>query len=65
MARVQVCFYVFSDQTSGRQVTLYPLTRPFREGTGGAVAMNLVDGAVAILTKVATFAEAAVATADK
>ena len=35
------------------------------EGTGGAVAMNLVDGAVAILTKVATFAEAAVATADK
>jgi nicotinate-nucleotide--dimethylbenzimidazole phosphoribosyltransferase len=35
------------------------------EGTGAAVAMNLVDGAVAILTRVATFAEAAVATADK
>lgn len=35
------------------------------EGTGAAVAMLLVDGAVAILTQVATFAEAAVATADK
>jgi len=35
------------------------------EGTGAAVAMNLVEGAVAILTEVATFAEAAVAAADK
>lgn len=35
------------------------------EGTGAAVAMNLVEGAVAILTEVATFAEAAVAVADK
>ena len=35
------------------------------EGTGGAVAMNLVDGAVAILTEVATFEEAAVAGSDK
>lgn len=35
------------------------------EGTGAAVAMNLVEGAVAILTKVATFDEAAVAQADK
>ncbi len=35
------------------------------EGTGGAVAMNLIDGAVAILTEVLTFEEAAVATADK
>jgi nicotinate-nucleotide--dimethylbenzimidazole phosphoribosyltransferase len=35
------------------------------EGTGAAVAMNLVAGAVAILTKVATFAEASVAGADK
>ena len=35
------------------------------EGTGAAVAMNLVEGAVAILTKVATFEEAAVAEADK
>jgi nicotinate-nucleotide--dimethylbenzimidazole phosphoribosyltransferase len=35
------------------------------EGTGAAMAMNLVEGAVAILTEVATFAEAAVAGADK
>ncbi len=35
------------------------------EGTGAAVAMNLVEGAVAILTQVATFAEASVAVADK
>ncbi len=35
------------------------------EGTGGAVAMNLLEGAVAILTEVSTFEEAAVATADK
>lgn len=35
------------------------------EGTGAAVAMNLVEGAVAILTKVATFEEASVAEADK
>ncbi|CAG0907772.1 unnamed protein product [Cyprideis torosa] len=35
------------------------------EGTGGAVAMNLVEAAVAILTEVATFEEAAVACADK
>jgi nicotinate-nucleotide--dimethylbenzimidazole phosphoribosyltransferase len=35
------------------------------EGTGAALAMNLVEGAVAILTQVATFAEASVAEADK
>jgi nicotinate-nucleotide--dimethylbenzimidazole phosphoribosyltransferase len=35
------------------------------EGTGGALAMNLLEAAVAILTEVATFAEAAVAGADK
>lgn len=35
------------------------------EGTGAAVAMNLVDGAVAVLTEVLTFEEAAVAPADK
>lgn len=33
------------------------------EGTGGAVAMNLVEAAVAILTEVATFEEAAVSQA--
>jgi nicotinate-nucleotide--dimethylbenzimidazole phosphoribosyltransferase len=35
------------------------------EGTGGALAMNLLEAAVAILTEVSTFAEAAVAGADK
>jgi nicotinate-nucleotide--dimethylbenzimidazole phosphoribosyltransferase len=35
------------------------------EGTGAAVAMNLLEGAVAILTEVATFEEASVAEADK
>lgn len=35
------------------------------EGTGGAVAMNLVEAAVAILTEVATFEEAAVSQAEK
>ena len=35
------------------------------EGTGGALAMNLLEAAVAILTEVATFEEAAVAGADK
>ncbi len=34
------------------------------EGTGAAVAMNLVDGAVAILTEMATFSEAAVSAAQ-
>ncbi len=35
------------------------------EGTGAALAMNLVEAAVAVLTEVATFEEAAVAGADK
>jgi nicotinate-nucleotide--dimethylbenzimidazole phosphoribosyltransferase len=35
------------------------------EGTGAAVAMNLLEGAVAILTEVATFEEASVAQSDK
>jgi nicotinate-nucleotide--dimethylbenzimidazole phosphoribosyltransferase len=35
------------------------------EGTGGALAMNVVAAAQAVLTEVATFAEAMVATADK
>lgn len=35
------------------------------EGTGAALAMNLVEAAAAILTDVATFEEAAVAGADK
>ncbi|MFH0938109.1 MAG: nicotinate-nucleotide--dimethylbenzimidazole phosphoribosyltransferase [Planctomycetota bacterium] len=35
------------------------------EGTGGALAMNLVEAAVRVLTEVATFAEAAVSEAHK
>lgn len=35
------------------------------EGAGAALAMNLVEAVVAILTEVATFAEAQVAGADK
>ena len=35
------------------------------EGTGAALAMNLVDAAVAILTQVSTFEEASVSKADK
>ncbi len=35
------------------------------EGTGAAMAMNLVEGAVAILTEMATFAEAAVSQAAR
>ena len=35
------------------------------EGTGAALAMNLVDAAVRILTEVATFHEALVSPADK
>ena len=46
LAKVQVCFYVFKDQTSGRNITLYPLTRPFAEGTGAAdgATWNTFDG---------------------
>ena len=35
------------------------------EGTGAALAMNLVEAAVAVLTEIATFEEAAVAGSDK
>jgi len=35
------------------------------EGTGAALAMNVVEAAVAVLTRVATFEEAAVSGADK
>jgi nicotinate-nucleotide--dimethylbenzimidazole phosphoribosyltransferase len=35
------------------------------EGTGAALAMHLVDAAKNVLTRVATFAEAAVSGADK
>ncbi|HKJ65373.1 MAG TPA: nicotinate-nucleotide--dimethylbenzimidazole phosphoribosyltransferase, partial [Desulfopila sp.] len=44
---------------------LLDLNMRLGEGTGGVLAMNLVEAAVAILTEVATFEEAAVAGADK
>ena len=44
---------------------LLDLNMRLGEGTGAAVAMGLVDAAVAILTRVSTFEEAAVSTADK
>ncbi len=44
---------------------LLDLNMRLGEGTGAALAMNLVEAAVAILTEVATFEEAAVAGSDK
>lgn len=41
LARVEVRFYVFSDQTDGRNITLYPLTRPFAEA---GATWNSADG---------------------
>ncbi len=48
-------------ETLGCTKPLLDLNFRLGEGTGAAVAMNLVEGAVAILTRVATFEEAAVA----
>ena len=45
--------------------SLLDLNLRLGEGTGAALAMNLVEAAVAVLTEVATFEEAAVAGADK
>lgn len=44
---------------------LLDLNMRLGEGTGAALAMNIVDGAVKVLTEVATFAEAHVSEADK
>lgn len=44
---------------------LLDLSMRLGEGTGAALAMHIVEAAVAVLTQVATFAEAAVAGADK
>ncbi len=52
-------------ESLGCKKPLLDLNFRLGEGTGAAVAMNLVEGAVAILTEVATFEEAAVAGSDK
>ncbi|MCY3024070.1 MAG: nicotinate-nucleotide--dimethylbenzimidazole phosphoribosyltransferase [Planctomycetota bacterium] len=44
---------------------LFDLDLRLGEGTGAALAMNLVEAAVRVLTEVATFDEAAVSEADK
>ncbi len=49
----------------GCKKALLDLNLRLGEGTGAAVAMNLVEGALAILNSMATFAEAAVSGADK
>lgn len=51
--------------TLGCDKPLLDLNFRLGEGTGAAVAMNLVEGALAILTEVATFEEAAVSESDK
>lgn len=48
-----------------RKQPLLDLSMRLGEGTGGAMAMTLVDAAVRILTQVATFEEAAVSQADR
>jgi nicotinate-nucleotide--dimethylbenzimidazole phosphoribosyltransferase len=48
-----------------RKKPLLDLDMRLGEGTGAALAMNLVEAAVRVLTEVATFEEAAVSEADK
>jgi nicotinate-nucleotide--dimethylbenzimidazole phosphoribosyltransferase len=55
----------FMQEILGCTRPLLDLNFRLGEGTGGALAMNIVDAACRILTDVATFEEAAVAQADK
>ena len=41
--RVQVCFHVSTDKTIGRNISLFPLTHPFTEGSGHCAVTD--DGA--------------------
>ena len=55
----------FMQETLGCSRPLLDLNFRLGEGTGGALAMNIVEAACRVLTDVATFEEAAVAQADK
>ena len=55
----------YMQETLGCTRPLLDLNFRLGEGTGAALAMNIVEGAQRVLTDVATFEEAAVAQADK
>jgi len=57
--------HLFMQETLGCSRPLLDLNFRLGEGTGGALAMNIVEAACRVLTEVATFEEAAVAQADK
>ncbi len=57
--------HIFMQETLGCSRPLLDLNFRLGEGTGGALAMNIVEAARRVLTDVATFEEAAVAQADK
>ena len=55
----------YMQEVLGCKRPLLDLNFRLGEGTGAALAMNVIDAARSVLTKVATFEEAAVAGADK
>lgn len=55
----------FMQEVLGCRRPLLDLNFRLGEGTGAALAMNIIDAARGVLTEVATFEEASVATADK
>lgn len=55
----------YMQQVLGCQKPLLDLHMRLGEGTGAALAMNIVDASCRVLTQVATFAEAEVAGSDK
>lgn len=55
----------YMQEMLGCKKPLLDLNFRLGEGTGAAVAMNLIEGAAALLSEVSTFSEATVAKADK